>query len=79
MAGNANSKDWLLGICGTLLTGLATGSFALLWLMSQDVSSIAASVEAMGGRVDRLDVRWSQAYDRLDERIRDVELEYIRP
>jgi len=65
---------WLLGICGTLLTALAVGSFALLWSMSADVSAIAASVSAIGERVDRQDTRWTRAYDDLDDRLRDVEL-----
>ena len=64
---------WLLGICGSLLTALAVGSFALLWSMSADVSAIAASMSAMGERVDRQDARWTSAYDRLDTRLRDVE------
>ena len=78
MANGTHSKrnggmSWLLGICGTLLTGLAVGSFALLWSMSADVSAIAASVSAIGERVDRQDVRWTSRYDTLDSRLRDVE------
>ena len=65
---------WLLGISGSLLTALAGWSFVLLWGMSQDVSVIAASVSAMGERVDRQDARWTSAYDQLDNRLRDVEL-----
>ncbi len=64
---------WLLRICGTLLTSLATASFLLLWSMSRDVSAIATSVQAIGQRVDRQDARWTSAYDRLDTRLRDVE------
>lgn len=65
--------SWLLGISGTLFTGLAIGSFALLWSMSQDVSSIAASMQALSQRVDRMDSRWTTAYDGLDGRLRNVE------
>ena len=77
-SGTASKRNggmsWLLGICGTLLTALAVGSFALLWSMSADVSAIAASVSAIGERVDRQDVRWTRNYDNLDNRLRDVEL-----
>ena len=69
-----NGKNWLLGICGTLFTALAIGSFGLLWGVSNDVSTIAASMQAMSNRVDRMDSRWTTAYDNLDVRLRDVEL-----
>jgi len=79
MASGTNSKRngtilrWLLGLCGTALTGLAGASFTLLWVMSNDVSAIATSVQAIGERVDRQDVRWSRAFDNLDGRLRDME------
>lgn len=78
MASDMTSKRngavaWLLRILGILFTGLAIGSFALLWSMSQDVSSIAASMSALSQRVDRMDSRWTTAYDGLDDRLRDVE------
>ncbi len=66
--------SWLLGISGTMFTALAIGSFALLWSMSQDVSAIAASMQAVSQRVDRMDARWTTAYDTLDDRLRDVEI-----
>ena len=65
--------SWLLGISGTLFTGLAIGSFWLLWQVSGDVATIAASMQAMSQRVDRMDSRWSTRYDRLNGRLRDVE------
>lgn len=68
------AMTWLLGICGTVFTGLALASFGLLVSMSGDVSSIAASMEAMSDRADRSDVRWTRAYDNLDNRLRDVEI-----
>ena len=66
--------SWLLGISGTMFTALAIGSFTLLWTMSGDVSSIAASMQAMSQRVDRMDARYTTAYDNLDSRLRDVEI-----
>ena len=79
MAGDTASKrngamTWLLGICGTLLTALAVGSFALLWAMSSDVSAIAVLVTSIGERVNRQDTRWTSRFDTLDSRLRDVEL-----
>ncbi len=70
---NGRAVAWLLGISGTLITALATGSFMLLWTMSNDVSSIAASMGALDTRVDRMDARNATAYDNLDSRLRDVE------
>ncbi len=70
---NGRAVAWLLGISGTLLTSLATGSFWLLWIMSTDVSSIAATISALDTRVDRMDARNSASYDNLDSRLRDVE------
>lgn len=64
---------WLLGICGTLLTGFAAGSFTLLLYVSQDVASLVTSVAAMDERADRSDARWTKAYDDLDSRLRNVE------
>ncbi len=63
----------LIGIGATLFTALAIGSFTLLWGVSADVSSIAASMQAMTKRVDRMDSRWTAAQDQLDSRLRDVE------
>ncbi len=63
----------LIGIGTTLFTALAIGSFTLLWGVSSDVSSIAASMQAMTERVDRMDSRWTAAQDQLDSRLRDVE------
>ena len=78
MNGTASKRNggmaWLLSISGTLFTALAIGSFGLLWSMSTDVSTIAASMQAMSQRVDRMDSRWTTAYDNLDGRLRDVEL-----
>ncbi len=65
---------WLLGISGALFTGLAVASFTLLLSMSGDVASIAASMDAMSARADRQDVRLTNSFDRLDLRLRDVEL-----
>ena len=73
-ASKHNGKNWLLGLSGTLFTGLAIASFGLLVSMSGDVASIAASMDAMGERVNRQDVRFTRAYDDLDSRLRDVEL-----
>ena len=64
---------WLLGICGTLFTALAIGSFTLLWGVSNDVSTIAASMDAMDQRMGRSDARWTREFDDLDSRLRDVE------
>ncbi len=64
---------WLLGICGTLFTALAIGSFGLLWGVSNDVSAIAASMVAMDQRMDRSDARWTRQFDNLDGRLHDVE------
>ena len=64
---------WLLGICGSLLTGVALATFGLLWSMSADVSAIAATMSALSKQVDRQDARWTKAYDQLNGRLRDVE------
>ena len=78
MNGTASKRNggmaWLLGISGTLFTALAMGSFALLWGVSNDVSSIAASMDAMDKRMGRSDARWTRKYDNLDGRLRNVEL-----
>ncbi len=65
---------WLLGICAFLVTAAVTGSFGVQWTMSKDVSAIAASMSALSERVDRMDSRWTVAYDNLDGRLRDVEI-----
>ena len=73
-ASKRNGRNWLLGLSGTLFTGLAIASFTLLLGMATDVASIAASMDAMSDRADRQDVRFTRAYDNLDSRLRDVEL-----
>ena len=64
---------WLLGICALLVTAAVTGSFGVQWTMSKDVSAIAASMSAMGERVDRMDTRLTRDFYSLDGRLRAVE------
>lgn len=68
------ARKWLFGICTLLVTAAATGSFGVQWTMSKDVAAIAASMEAMGERVDRLDTRLTRDFYSLDGRLRAVEL-----
>ncbi len=75
-----NGRSWLLGISASLFTALAMGSFGLLVSLTGDVSTIAASMEALIQREDRQDARWTKAYDELDDqygqldgRLRDME------
>ena len=68
------AMTWLLGICATLLTGIAAGSFTLLLYVSQDVAALVTSVQSISQRVDRQDARWTSRFDTLDSRLRDVEL-----
>ena len=64
-----NGTGWKAVFATILIAGVGAA-----WVATGQLASLETGQAALTRQVDRMEARWTTAYDRLDSRLRDVEL-----
>jgi len=64
-----NGHGWKTVFAAILVAGVGAA-----WVATGQLASLETGQAALVRQVDRMEARWTAAYDQLDSRLRDVEI-----